>query len=212
MKFNLEDTPYGRFACLLFDLILLNILFVICSIPIVTIGASLTSLYYTFYQRTKGENSMIKTFFTAFRCNFLQSTLLWIVALTIGGLLVCNFVIASSFSTYQTLAIRFLMIPTFLYCAILSYAFPLLSTFEHTLKQLLLNSIFMSIAHFPRTILLVLTNLLPMIILLLAPSWIAGMFYIWLPCMFSTCAYISTNLLTSIFASYSTEESEDLID
>ena len=39
------DNPFWRFMSLVADLIILNLLFVLCSIPIITIGASTTALY-----------------------------------------------------------------------------------------------------------------------------------------------------------------------
>lgn len=208
MKFNLDHTPYGIFARFLADLILLNILYIITCIPIITIGASTTALYYTFSQRKRGETSMTRTFFVGFKHNLAQASLIWLIAFLLGALLCLNFYIVSFWTQYQTIALAILMCPTVLYCSILSYVFPLLGEFENKTIQLLSNSVLMSLAHFPKTLILLLINSFPLIVLLLLPSFIGGMFYIWLPCIFSLCAYLNTNVLSTIFTPYRPEEED----
>lgn len=66
----------------IFDLVLLNIIFIISCIPVFTIGTSLSSLYtVTLKIVRKKDPYIIKGFFDAFRSNFRQSTVLWIFCL-----------------------------------------------------------------------------------------------------------------------------------
>ena len=65
------DNPVWRFIGKLGDLILLNILWTICSIPIFTIGASTTAVYYVTLKLVRDEDSStIKGFFHSFKSNF----------------------------------------------------------------------------------------------------------------------------------------------
>ena len=77
--FNMDNkffTVMGRVA----DLIMLNVVFLICCLPIVTIGASLTALHYVTLKMTRNEESyIIRSFFKSFKQNFKQSTLIWIL-------------------------------------------------------------------------------------------------------------------------------------
>ena len=64
------------------DTIIINILFVICSIPIVTIGASITALYSVSMKITRDEDIYAaKEFIKQFKQNFKQSTIIWIILL-----------------------------------------------------------------------------------------------------------------------------------
>ena len=57
----------------------LNIIFVLCCIPVVTIGASLTALYSVSMKMAKNEEGPIwKSFIAAFKSNFKRATFAWI--------------------------------------------------------------------------------------------------------------------------------------
>lgn len=63
----------------------LNILWFLCCIPIFTIGASTTALYYVSFKLVRNEEGNItKQFFTAFRSNFKKATLIWLPLLGLG--------------------------------------------------------------------------------------------------------------------------------
>lgn len=71
------DNPVIRFLGRLFDLVVLNIIFLLLCIPVITIGASITSLYYVLLKIVRGEDPYIlRSFFKAFRQNFFQSTVI----------------------------------------------------------------------------------------------------------------------------------------
>ena len=62
MKFN-EESPFWRFATMLADFILLNLLVIVISIPIVTIGPVLAALFYTMMKFSENEDGyLVKTF------------------------------------------------------------------------------------------------------------------------------------------------------
>ena len=70
------------------DLIVLHLLFVICCIPIVTIGAAYSAKYYVAMKLIRGEESgVFKPFFKAFIRNFKQSTIVWAIFLVAYALL-----------------------------------------------------------------------------------------------------------------------------
>ena len=86
------DNPVWRFIGKLGDLILLNILWIVCSIPIVTAGAATTAVYYVTLKLVRDENDgTIKNFFHSFKENFVQSTIIWVILLAAGALLAFDF-------------------------------------------------------------------------------------------------------------------------
>lgn len=73
------------------DLFFLSIVWAICSIPIVTIGATTSALYYVVLKMVKNhEEYIIRTFFRYMRDNFISSTVIWIVVLALGLLPWCT--------------------------------------------------------------------------------------------------------------------------
>ena len=207
-KFLMGETRFGYFLKTVVNLVILNFLFVLCCLPVITAGASFTALYHSVSAITRGEEQMTKTFFKSFKNNIKQSTILWIGALLLGFLLYWGVYIISFWETNRSLFLMLMALPCFLYVMILSYAFPLLADFETTLPRLLSNSILLGIAHFPRSILIVAINLLPVVFLYVMPSWIVCAVFIWLPVGFSLCAFVNCLLLKPVFAPYRPEEEE----
>ena len=126
------------------DTIIINILFVICSIPIVTIGASITALYSVSMKITRDEDIYAaKEFIKQFKQNFKQSTIIWIILLVIGLFIGLDFYLCSLMSD-NTISMIFKFIFTIVsvvLASILIYVFPLTARFEKKKKNTLTNSI-----------------------------------------------------------------------
>ena len=82
------DAPFMQGLSKVADIILLNILTVLLSIPVVTIGAAVTALYDAMWRILRDEGGIYKNFFLAFKNNFKQATIIWLLALVTGGLMV----------------------------------------------------------------------------------------------------------------------------
>lgn len=81
------DSMLSRFLYFVADIVTLHILWLIYSIPIVTIGASTTALYYSCMKRIRtGEGYVSRNFRKSFKENFRQSTLIWIGLVLFGVL------------------------------------------------------------------------------------------------------------------------------
>ena len=87
--------PDGRvmsFLARLGDMFILNILYVVCCIPIITIGAATTALYYNTLKMAENRESYVwKEFLRTFKENFKQATVIWMIILVIGAVLVADF-------------------------------------------------------------------------------------------------------------------------
>ena len=71
---------YDRIFGFLGQLIALNLLWIVCSLPVITAGASTTALYYcTLKLHKDGDIRVFHDFFKSFKQNFKQSTLIWIL-------------------------------------------------------------------------------------------------------------------------------------
>lgn len=78
----LSGSRIMQFLSRLGELILLNLCFLLCSLPIVTAGAAFAALY-TVCTRfgTEREGATFRTFFRSFRENLKQGTLAWVLEL-----------------------------------------------------------------------------------------------------------------------------------
>lgn len=74
--FNL-DGPFYKWGTEIADIMILSLLWIVCSLPIFTIGASTTALFYVYGKKVRGEDPYIfQHFFKSFKENFKQSTVL----------------------------------------------------------------------------------------------------------------------------------------
>ena len=79
MKIFNPENPLMRFLTKVFDCIALNVLWVVFSLPIFTIGAASTAVYTTIYHHIRlGEGYFWSSFLRAFKENFKRSTLAWL--------------------------------------------------------------------------------------------------------------------------------------
>lgn len=196
------------------DIFILNVLFILCSLPIVTIGASATALYTVTLRIARDEESyIVKGFFKAFKENFKQSTILWLILLVIGACLGVDLYLTASIdsSLMNTMKYIFYFI-TFLYVILLSFVFPLQCRFENTIGNTLKNAILMGIAHFlPWTILILVLNSLPILFAFYLTSlFLAVGIPIFLSCGFGAIAYFNSKIFTRIFKKYIPAEEEKI--
>lgn len=83
------ESPVVQALMSIGDCICLSVLWIVFSLPLVTVGASTTALYAAAYHhiRKKEGHGLWRTFWEAFRENFKRSTLVWLVVLVIMALL-----------------------------------------------------------------------------------------------------------------------------
>lgn len=154
------DNPLMRFLSRVADILILNLLFIICSIPIFTIGASLTAMYYCLFKiKDEEEGYLLKKFFHSFKQNFKQATLMWLVMLALGILLFLEFLMyRDAAGTIGSVVRAIVLIGVIFWYLIGTYAFALLSKFYNTIKNTYTNAVLLLFANGPRSIaILVLT-------------------------------------------------------
>ena len=83
MNFISYNSPFGRFMNRLVDVLFLSLLTLLCSLPIVTVGASFSALYYVLFRMARGtDEGVMRDFFKGFRQNFFKGTALWLIILS----------------------------------------------------------------------------------------------------------------------------------
>ena len=185
------------------DLMILNLLFLLGCLPIVTVGASLSGMYYALFRFANEEGTVFKDYWHGFRSDFGKSTAGWLLLLVILFLVLENgwyLYVSGNLSTW--ILILFLTV-LFLALAIGSYFFPLNARFQNTFGRTLNNSVIFALGHLPRTILLVILNNFILAICFFAPSTFLSMLIAVLAGGFSIPAYLSVLILKKVFAPFS---------
>ena len=130
----------------------LNLLWLVCCLPIVTAGASTTALFYVTLKVAKNEEgSLTKSFFHSFRENFRQATVIWLILLAVGivlgvdGYIFYHMRFENAFwrrcTAFWTVATAVFLIAAAAYAIILMYIFPLLARFDNTTAAMFKNAI-----------------------------------------------------------------------
>lgn len=196
------DSPIMQLISRFSSLVVLNLLFLCTSIPIFTIGASLTALYdVVFRLDSSREGKIAASYFQAFRANFRQSIPIWLLFLFLMGSSCANAVILSGKGTTAGLILSVagivILINSLL---VLGYAFPLLSQFQNTTSNMLKNSLLLAIANLPRTLLVAVVNCFPWMLMLVNFYAFIQLSFLWLVLYFAAAAYFNSRVLMKVFA------------
>lgn len=199
------DSPLMRFLTKIADLMVLNILFCVTSIPLITIGASWTALYSVTLKMVRDEEgSVSRSYFRSFRQNFKQATLLWLGVLVVLALLVLDIRVLNGMAggTAPGLLRVGVEILALLGIMVLQYLFPSLARFEASLADTLKNACMMALAHLPKTALMTAAAVGAVWITLINNTTIAVGLMVWPLIGFSLMAFGNSGILRKIFDNY----------
>ena len=153
--FSMEG-PLWRAMNFIADVVILHFLWLICSLPLVTVGASTTALYYAMMKRIRtNEGHVTSNFRRAFRENFKQATALWLIVTVVGAVLWLDLNFCSTWDSpaakVMLVGCAVLLVPCWM---VLLYLFPVLAKFTGTLYSTFKNALLLSVRHLPMTFLL----------------------------------------------------------
>lgn len=206
MKF-LQEGFLADFLSRLVDLLLLSVLWFLCSIPIVTIGASTCGVYaVTMKWAVEEEPKLIKTFFEAFRAKFKKGTILFLIFLALG-----LFIGLDLWSAFQINAkIRYLFIVVILagmyfYLAVVSHVFPVAVYFSYGVKETIKKAFLYAMSNGVFTVFIMIINALPMLLIMAFPTYFGQILFLWFILGVGSIAYFSSMHLVRLFESEKTE-------
>lgn len=189
------DGPVLQFVNKIVYSVYLNILWFLCCIPVITVGASTTALFYVTLKISKNEEGNItKAFFRSFRQNFRQGTLIWLILLAAGIILgVDGYVLYHMRfeNLFWTLCTAVFCVAAITYTIVLMYIFPLLARFDNTTGAMFKNALFIGVRFLFCTVLMaaVYFIMLLVIVRIFTPAVIFGE---------GLCALLCSFLLSNI--------------
>lgn len=187
------------------DLMIANILWILTSLPVITIGASTAALYTVVKTpgRKRYASSVVKVYFKAFRQNFVKATLVFLILLALTALILVNlYLLICGMASDSPVPYVVCAIPVFLLLFAWSYALPLTATFENSVFRNIINSFALSVAHLPTTVLLTLLNLLPAAVFLFFSEFFFKTLIFWCLLAFALIAKADSLLLERVFRRY----------
>ena len=145
------DSTLMRTLTRIADTMILNFFFIVTSLPVITLGASLTALNFTAMRIATGRcNSVSGDYFRSFRANFRQATVIGLLLVLLGMVLAAWYVVVTNLAIpplaeLLLLAVWYGLALTFAVMTV--FVFPYLASFEGTTRQVLRNAWLMSWRH-----------------------------------------------------------------
>ena len=191
-----KDGKFVKVLNRIADLVGLNLLAILFCIPIITIGASITAVYGCIFRiQEKREGYLTKDFWKLFKECFRSSTIIYLVGVAVVAMLYLDYQIFATDSRLDILQVL-VVAGGILVAEIFTYAFPMESYFENSLKATVKNALLLGISNIPYTLLMLGINVFPFFLVARIPVT----FGIWFLIGISGVAWINSFFLKKIFS------------
>jgi len=195
---SIVEAPIFNLINVIANIVLVNILFIVCSLPIVTIGVSYTSMYTVARKIKDRETLVFKTFFVSFKENFKQSTIAWlillipIIILSIETSLLYQVAIDVPFVLYLCVLIPFLFILVYFTWLLIQPSYFILET-----KPMFKNAFLFMLRLLPQDITILVLNVIPLFVFAYDTKTFLLSWPLWLFLYFSSSASLIALALES---------------
>lgn len=198
MKKLSVDNPFFEFMGRLGDVVMVNLLFLVCCVPVVTIGASVFAMYQTFREmEEKTFVSVFRSFRRAFASSLKKSIPAWMACFLAGAVLVFDLLYIPRlgngwFWHMAAMVIGSLML---LWLFVICWLFPLGLFKERGIWGSVVRSLFLAVGNLPYTVVMVLLNLVPAVCFLASNYIMALVAPPYLVAGFGVTAFINAKLM-----------------
>lgn len=199
-----NESTFGKLMTKVGIIICANLLFVLFSMPVITIGASLTAMYHVMLKTLRGDGVInpFKQFWKGFKNNFIQSTIAWVVAIVLGVIGYFNIRICEhaggwiEYMKYGVYALGVIMV------ILLIYLFPTMAAFSNTIPKLLRNGMYFALHRPWKLPIILFFNVFPLYLTYTDTSMLPLYAFIWFFFGFGAIAMLTARLLIKEFTPY----------
>lgn len=179
------------------DFIILTLLAMVCSIPVITIGASLTAVFYAALKMARDEEGYVwKEFFKSFKQNLKQGILIELILAAFAAILLVDINVCAKWAAdgggtlVQLLMFAAIGILIVL-AAVVLYVFPVLAKFDNTVFATIKNALVLCMHHLPQTI----SMMIATYGLIYFTTQYVGIMFISIPLIFYIDSFIFSRIL-----------------
>lgn len=142
------DSPVVQKLSFFFDFMMINMIYILCCVPIVTIGAARAALFTCGRLWAEKDDAGAMVFLKAFFKNLKTATPVWLVMLVVGAFLAWDvFLLVNNQLPLEWLLWVMLVVVGFFYVVVSSQLFQMVSHYNCTVKQYIQNALLVGIAH-----------------------------------------------------------------
>ena len=205
-----SDNKFHRFMGSLFYMAIVNILWIVCCLPVFTFGASTTAMYTVAFRIVRGkEGKLTEEFFRAFRRNFRQALPITVIMLFTAALLATGIIGLRGMREPNSVLYGLLIVLCVAAIAVFSYVYPLLAVFDNTTPVLFNNAWRLAVVNLPITMMCVILNSFLLLLLYTIPGAFAYVIGPWIVFGFALAHLIDATYLYKIFEKYIPEEEKE---
>lgn len=204
------DSKLFQFLVRVCDIVFLSLLWLLCSLPLITIGASTTALYYTVMKlvRQRGD-SAVEMFFHAFKQNFKASLPVTLILLFVAYMMALDYLLLSpqygGSGVFHGICILVLAV----YAVEASFVFPVLAKFQCTTRQVFRNAAYIALSNPLVAVMVTALHLVPVWLLYAHLDWLEQFQVLLLLFGPGTAAYLNALALVPVFRKYVPAEQEE---
>lgn len=202
MKLLDPDSPIMSFLARVADLVILNVLWLLCCLPVVTAGASTTAMYHVVrHLQEESISSVTRDFFRSFKSDFRQATPVYLLLLIPTAAVVMNaWILSAQSSDVVPVYVRAIwMVSALMLTFVVSVVYPVMAYFDDTVWKTLRTAAVLAVAKLPRTAFISAINLLPIIMLFVSLPFFLRISIFWLLIGGSLTAYLNMLILRPVF-------------
>lgn len=188
------DSEFMESLSYIADYLIINVLCVLCSLPVITAGAAFTARYYVSMKMVRGEEpQVVKSFFKSFKENFLQSTIIWIFGAVILGVIAWDWY-SILFGQSQNMFFAgkvILFVITIIATSTLYTIFPFIARFKVSTKEALKGSVIFAFLNLPWMFVILIVIFITVVICIWYIEWALA---IW-----ALVTTVSVHLISKLF-------------
>lgn len=155
MALNINSS-FFKFWDRFIDLFFLNIVMLVCCIPVFTIGPAVTAAYAVMLKMVDDEEGYIfKAFFKYFKSNFKKGTVMGILFLVAVYALYIEWQVVTKMEDLNFIFIVIAILSTAIITAAFLYVFPLTARYENTIVKTIKNSFEISVFFLGKTLFII---------------------------------------------------------
>lgn len=198
------DSPFMIKLSKFSDMVILSILWVVCCIPVFTIGPATAAMYHvTLKMARKEDEGVIGCFFQGFKMNFKQGVVLNLIFLVLGAVLVLDYFYWGGIGGTAAMicSVIFLVLFIWMLC-IMFYTYALQAQFYNPIRRTLKNAMVLATQKFGDTLVIFLLNMIPVIVGFVSYKIFLSAIPVWVLVAPAGIAYLCSRRFVAIFAPY----------
>ena len=200
-SFISNDSAFGKAMTRLGIIIGANLMFVLFSLPVFTVGAGAVALYHVMLKALRGDGVInpFKQFWLGFKGNFKQGTIIWLITLLLvlfgyvdvriclqaGGMV--------ALFRYPIYLMGGLLLVLFL------YLLPVMAAFEDTIPHLMRNAVYFALKKPLKLIVILFFNVFPMVLTYTDSQYQPLYAFLWFMFGYGAIAMLGASLLLPEF-------------